>query len=112
MGEVTMGGGQISEEALRERQSMVTPEEPAQILYTSGTTGFPKGAIQSHRSIVNNGMGFAQCWGMRQDDHGCTAMPFFHAGAPVLGVLAALYAGSTLHPLIGFDPHNTLQNTS
>ncbi len=109
MREMTMGGAQISEEALRERQSLVTPQDPAQILYTSGTTGFPKGAIQSHRSIVNNGMGFAQCWGMRQDDHGCTAMPFFHAGASVLGVLAALYAGSTLHPLIGFDPLKTLQ---
>jgi len=109
MREMTMGGAQISEEALRERQSLVTPEDPAQILYTSGTTGFPKGAIQSHRSIVNNGMGFAQCWGMRRDDHGCTAMPFFHAGASVLGVLAALYAGSTLHPLIGFDPLKTLQ---
>ncbi len=109
MREMTMDGVQISEEALRERQSLVTPQDPAQILYTSGTTGFPKGAIQSHRSIVNNGMGFAQCWGMRQDDHGCTAMPFFHAGASVLGVLAALYAGSTLHPLIAFDPLKTLQ---
>jgi fatty-acyl-CoA synthase len=109
MREMTMGGAQISEEALRERQSLLTPQDPAQILYTSGTTGFPKGAIQSHRSIVNNGMGFAQCWGMRRDDHGCTAMPFFHAGASVLGVLAALYAGSTLHPLIAFDPLKTLQ---
>jgi len=54
-------------------------------------------------------MGFAQCWEMRRDDHGCTAMPFFHAGASVLGVLAALYAGSTLHPLIAFDPLKTLQ---
>ncbi len=109
MREMTTGGAQIGEEALRERQALVTPEDPAQILYTSGTTGFPKGAIQSHRSIVNNGMGFAQCWGMRRDDHGCTAMPFFHAGASVLGVLAALHTGSTLHPLIAFDPLKTLQ---
>ena len=109
MREMTMGGAQIAEEALPERQALVTPRDPAQILYTSGTTGFPKGAIQSHRSIVNNGMGFAQCWGMRRDDDGCTAMPFFHAGASVLGVLAALYAGSTLHPLIAFDPLKTLQ---
>ncbi len=109
MREMTMGGVQISEEALRERQSLVTPEDPGQILYTSGTTGFPKGAIQSHRSIVNNGMGFAQCWGTRREDHGCTAMPFFHAGASVLAVLASLYAGSTLHPLVGFDPLKTLQ---
>ena len=109
MREMTTGGAQIGEEALRERQSLVTPQDPAQILYTSGTTGFPKGAIQSHRGIVNNGMGFAQCWGIRRDDHYCTTMPFFHAGASVLGVLAALYAGSTLHPLIAFDPLKTLQ---
>ena len=109
MREMTMDGVQISEEELHERQSLVTPGDPAQILYTSGTTGFPKGAIQSHRSIVNNGMGFAQSWETRRDDHSCTAMPFFHAGASVLGVLASLYAGSTLHPLIAFDPLKTLQ---
>jgi fatty-acyl-CoA synthase len=109
MREVVAGGAQVSAEALRERQALVKPTDPAQILYTSGTTGFPKGAIQAHRAIVNNGKVFAQAWGMRRDDYGCTGMPFFHAGASVLGILAALYTGSTLHPLIAFDPLKALQ---
>ncbi len=109
MREVVASGAQVSAEALRERQALVKPTDPAQILYTSGTTGFPKGAIQAHRAIVNNGKVFAQVWGMRRNDHGCTGMPFFHAGASVLGILAALYTGSTLHPLIAFDPLKALQ---
>jgi fatty-acyl-CoA synthase len=107
--EVAVSGAQVSAEELRERQSQVKPTDPAQILYTSGTTGFPKGAIQAHRAIVNNGKVFAQVWGMRREDHGCTAMPFFHAGASVLGILAALFTGSTLHPMLAFDPVKTLQ---
>jgi len=103
------GGAQVSPDALRERQASVKPTDPGQILYTSGTTGFPKGAIQSQRAILNNGTIFARRWGVQQDDHICTAMPFFHAGGCVLGILASLGIGSTLHPLIAFDPLKVLQ---
>lgn len=107
--EMVAGGSQVSDDALRERQALVKPTDPGQILYTSGTTGFPKGAVQSQRSILNNGAIFARRWGMKQGDHVCTAMPFFHAGGCVLGILAALGAGATLHPLVAFDPLKTLQ---
>jgi fatty-acyl-CoA synthase len=107
--EMAAGGAAISEEALRERQSSVTPMDPAMIQYTSGTTGFPKGAILRHHGIVNIGMAFSEQWGTRQDDHGCTAMPFFHVGGCILAVIATIYAGSTLHPLVAFDPLKALQ---
>src|SRR6266705_2389783 len=107
--EMVAGGSQVSADALRERQASVKPTDPGQILYTSGTTGFPKGAVQSQRAILNNGAIFARRWGQHQGDHGCTAMPFFHAGGCVLGILGALGAGSTLHPLIAFDPVKALQ---
>ena len=107
--EMIADGAQVSPDALRERQASVKPTDPGQILYTSGTTGFPKGAIQSQRAILNNGTIFARRWGIRQDDHICTAMPFFHAGGCVLGILASLGIGSTLHPLIAFDPLKVLQ---
>lgn len=107
--EMVAGGSQVSAGALQERQALVKPTDPGQILYTSGTTGFPKGAVQSQRSILNNGAIFARCWGIKQGDHVCTAMPFFHAGGCVLGILASLGAGATLHPLIAFDPLKTLQ---
>ncbi len=107
--EMVAGGAQLSADALRERQASVKPSDPGQILYTSGTTGFPKGAVQSQRGIINNGAIFARCWGITREDHYCTAMPFFHAGGCVLGILAALGAGATLHPLIAFDPLKALQ---
>ena len=107
--EMVAGGAQLSAGALRERQASVKPNDPGQILYTSGTTGFPKGAVQSQRAILNNGAIFARCWGITREDHICTAMPFFHAGGCVLGILAALSAGATLHPLIAFDPLKALQ---
>jgi fatty-acyl-CoA synthase len=107
--EMIAEGEKISVGALRERQASVKPTDPGQILYTSGTTGFPKGAVQSQRGILNNGAIFARRWGMQQGDRVCTAMPFFHAGGCVLGILAALGAGATLHPLIAFDPLKTLQ---
>ncbi len=107
--EMVADGAQVSTGALRERQTSVKPTDPGQILYTSGTTGFPKGAVQLQRAILNNGAIFARRWGMQQNDHICTAMPFFHAGGCVLGILAALGVGATLHPLITFDPLKALQ---
>src|SRR5205823_546769 len=107
--EMVADGAQVSADTLYERQASVKSTDPGQILYTSGTTGFPKGAVQSQHGILNNGAIFARRWGMKQGDRVCTAMPFFHAGGCVLGILAALGAGSTLHPMIAFDPLKALQ---
>jgi fatty-acyl-CoA synthase len=110
--EMIAEGANVSADALRERQASVKPTDPGQILYTSGTTGFPKGAVQSQRAILNNGTIFARRWGIQQGERVCTAMPFFHAGGCVLGILASLGMGATLHPLIAFDPLKTLQVVS
>jgi len=107
--ELVAAGEGVSREALQERQAAVLPGDPAQILYTSGTTGFPKGAIQTQQAIVNNGRIFALRWGVQPGERLCTAMPFFHAGGCVLGILATLGIGATLHPLMAFDPLKTLQ---
>ncbi len=107
--EMVANSSNVSVEALHERQALVAPMDPAMIQYTSGTTGFPKGVVMSHYNIVNNAMVFAQCWGSRQQDHGFTAMPFFHVGGCVLANLGTIYAGATLHPMISFDPLKALQ---
>ncbi|MBV9232077.1 MAG: AMP-binding protein, partial [Chloroflexi bacterium] len=86
--------------------------DPAMIMYTSGTTGSPKGAVLTHRSLLNNAWLQAQRWGLDQTDRYCTPMPFFHAGGCVSGILAVLSAGCTLHPLIAFDPVKALQINS
>ncbi|HZR39074.1 MAG TPA: AMP-binding protein [Ktedonobacteraceae bacterium] len=107
--EMVAHGASIQPQALHERQASVNPMDTVMMQFTSGTTGFPKGVMLSHRGILNNAAGFISRWGKDANDRVCTAMPFFHVGGCVLGVLGALYAGSTLHPLIAFDPRKALQ---
>ncbi|HYK84355.1 MAG TPA: AMP-binding protein [Ktedonobacteraceae bacterium] len=107
--EMVAGGAQVSDEALSERQASIASSDPVMMQYTSGTTGFPKGVVLTHYGIVNNAIVFMSRWEASQSDRGCTAMPFFHVGGCVLAVLGAIYAGSTLHPMLAFDPLKTLQ---
>lgn len=107
--EMVAGGSAISLPELRARQASVQPQDTAMIQYTSGTTGFPKGVMLSHFSIVNDAAAFMARWGGSEHDRSCTAMPFFHVGGCVLAVLGAIYAGATLHPLLAFDALKTLQ---
>ncbi len=107
--EMVAAGTQISADALRVRQASVRPQDPAQIQYTSGTTGFPKGAILRHRSMLNNAMIVARQWGLGQNDHYCNLMPFFHTAGCVIGVLGPLAAGAVMHPLLTFHPLTALQ---
>src|SRR2546423_468081 len=107
--EMVSAGSQISADALRARQALVRPQDPAQIQYTSGTTGFPKGAILQHRSILNNAMLVARQWGLGPNDRYCNFMPFFHTAGCVIGVLGPLAAGAVMHPLLTFHPLTALQ---
>ncbi len=107
--EMVAGGEQVSNAALRERQASVQPRDPVQIQYTSGTTGFPKGAILHHHGILNNAMLLAHRWGLRQSDRYCNLMPLFHTAGCVVAVLGNLYTGSTMHALLAFDPLKALQ---
>ena len=103
--EMVAGGTAESSEARRERQASVKPADPAMLLYTSGTTGFPKGAMLSHRAVINNMMLIMRRVGhaVEPGDRYCLPMPFFHiAGAG--GVVAVIVAKMVLHPLIAFDP--------
>jgi fatty-acyl-CoA synthase len=102
-------GSQIDAEALRVRQAAVKPQDPAQIQYTSGTTGFPKGAILRHHSILNNAMIVAHTWGLSQGDRYCNPMPFFHTAGCVIGMLGPLAAGAVVHPLLTFHPLTALK---
>jgi fatty-acyl-CoA synthase len=110
--EVITAGATLSDEALTQRQTSVTPDDPVMILYTSGTTGSPKGAMLSHRGILNNGLLMARRWGLQQTDRYSTPMPFFHAGGCIAGIMATFACGCALHPLIAFDPIKLMQINS
>jgi fatty-acyl-CoA synthase len=116
-GEMVTGGAAISDEALRERQAEVSPSDPAILMYTSGTTGYPKGALLTHYSLVNNAVvygkrlePFAQREGLAVKDlHSNVIFPFFHVAGIVIGLLAPLYLGYTIYPLLAFDPVKAMQ---
>jgi len=102
-------GGSLSDEALQARQSSVALHDVAQIQYTSGTTGVPKGAMLTHHGVVNNALLSSVRWGIAADDRLVTPMPFFHVAGCILHALGALTRGATLIPMIVFDPAKQLE---
>jgi len=115
--EVITAGAQVSDTVLAERQESVSPSDPAILMYTSGTTGFPKGALLTHSGLVNNAVvytkrlePFALREGLTlQELRASSWFPFFHVAGIVTGLLAPLYAGSTAYPLLAFDPVKAMQ---
>ena len=106
---VGAGAAAISDEALAERQAAVTPNDPAMILYTSGTTGFPKGAVLTHRNLLNQAYFVMRQGKFDEDIRGCVLVPFFHVFGCVGYVLVALSSGGAIYPLLGFDPLKAMQ---
>lgn len=82
----------------------VQPHDPAQIQYTSGTTGFPKGAVLHHRGIMNNPRFFLARLGLSQGGKNLCVMPMFHTSGCVGGTLGALTTGGVLILPRAFDP--------
>jgi fatty-acyl-CoA synthase len=114
--EVVAAGAQVSDAQLRTRQASITPSDQAILLYTSGTTGFPKGAKLSHYSLVNNAVIVNEWFApvlereelARTDFRSCITVPLFHV-AGFMGLIGALHLGGTVCPLLAFDPIKTMQ---
>ncbi|MBX3586085.1 MAG: AMP-binding protein [Ramlibacter sp.] len=84
--------------------------DPINIQFTSGTTGFPKGATLTHRNILNNGFFIGECMKLTPADRLCIPVPLYHCFGMVLGNLACLAHGATIvYPNDGFDPLTVLQ---
>ncbi|MCE1177975.1 MAG: AMP-binding protein [Micrococcales bacterium] len=95
---------------LVEVQASLDPDDPINIQYTSGTTGFPKGATLSHRNILNNGYMVGEICRYTENDRICIPVPFYHCFGMVMGNLAATTHGACMViPAPGFDPAKTLQ---
>jgi len=104
---------QVSPQDLARRQRELHFDEPINIQYTSGTTGFPKGATLSHHSILNNGFFCGERMRFTDQDRLCIPVPFYHCFGMVLGNLACVTHGATMVlPAEGFDPVKTLEALS
>ena len=90
----------------------VQPGDPAQIQYTSGTTGFPKGALLHHRGLTNNARIFSTLSGARAGDVYVSPFPMFHTAGCVIGTLGTLQAGMRHVPVLAFDPSLMLEASS
>ncbi len=108
--EELVGPGRTGDRAeLARRQALLGPDEPINIQYTSGTTGFPKGATLSHHNILNNGYNVGRLCGYTPEDRVCIPVPFYHCFGMVMGNLACTSHGATMViPGPGFDPKATL----
>jgi fatty-acyl-CoA synthase len=99
------GGQGVSDEAYRSRQASLSADDPINIQYTSGTTGFPKGATLSHRNILNNGYFVARLQQFTDQDRLCIPVPFYHCFGMVMGNLGCTTHGATMViPGDSFDP--------
>jgi fatty-acyl-CoA synthase len=99
----------VPEVTLRNRMATLNNTDPINLQYTSGTTGFPKGATLSHRNILNNGYFSAELIGLGQGDRLCIPVPFYHCFGMVIGNLGCTTHGATMViPAPGFDAGLTL----
>ena len=94
---------------LAEIEATLSPDDAINIQYTSGTTGFPKGATLSHHNILNNGYFVGELCGYTENDRICIPVPFYHCFGMVMGNLGATSHGACIViPAPAFDPAATL----
>ncbi len=109
-GELQGRAAQVEPQTLVERQAGLQFDDPINIQYTSGTTGFPKGATLSHYNILNNGYMVGESLGLTEHDRLVIPVPLYHCFGMVMGNLGCLTHGSTMiYPGDAFDPLATLQ---
>ncbi len=104
------GAAHISDEELQNYENQIQFDDPVNIQYTSGTTGFPKGVTLSHHNILNNGYFIGIRLHYTEKDRVCIPVPFYHCFGMVIGNLCCTAHGSTMViPNDSFDPKLTLE---
>ena len=107
--ELIAEGSELPATAVAERMAGLSAEDPINIQYTSGTTGYPKGATLSHRNILNNGFFTTELINFTEADRLCIPVPFYHCFGMVMGNLGCTTHGACMViPAPGFDPEITL----
>ena len=96
--------------SLEEREKLVSPEDPVAIMYTSGTTGVPKGVVLDHLGLINKSLAAAKRQGLSGEDRLCLFFPLFHMfGNTCIALTGLLTGGTLIMPCLTFDPSKVLQ---
>ena len=100
----------VERDAIASRMAELSFDDPINIQYTSGTTGFPKGATLSHHNILNNGFFVTELLRLSEADVTCLPVPFYHCFGMVMGNLGTLsHGGCVVIPAPSFEPRATLE---
>ena len=103
-------GDSVDAEQINQGARKLDPGDPINVQYTSGTTGFPKGAMLTHRNLLLNAYYIGDCQQISETDRICVPVPFYHCFGCVLGVLCCAIRGAALLvPTEYFDPEATLE---
>jgi fatty-acyl-CoA synthase len=103
----------VDDDALRAREAELDFDDAINIQYTSGTTGFPKGATLSHHNILNNGFFIGEILGYTPEDRVCIPVPFYHCFGMVLGNMAVVTHGACIVlPSEAFDARAVLETVA
>ena len=98
----------VTAEEVEARADAVTPDDVADILFTSGTTGRSKGAMSAHRQTIGVARAWAELGGVRAEDRYLVVNPFFHSFGYKIGIVVGLLTGATLYPVATFDLDRTM----
>lgn len=107
--ELLAHASEVTDETLEHSLKSLHIDEVINIQYTSGTTGFPKGVMLSHKNIVNNGQLVGDYIYLTEKDRLCIPVPFFHCFGCVMGTIASVTHGTTMVIIEQFDPGKVLQ---
>jgi len=102
-------GSDVEVDHVEARANAVSPDDVADILFTSGTTGRPKGAMSAHRQTVGVADVWASLGGVTAEDRYLVVNPFFHSFGYKIGIVVGLLTGCTLYPVAAFQVDQTMR---
>ena len=99
---------EVNQAEVDARSRAIKPDDVCNMQYTSGTTGFPKGVMLTHRNVVNNGKAIGDCMDLSTEDRMMIQVPMFHCFGMVLAMTASVTHGVTMSPIPAFSPRKGL----
>jgi len=107
--EILKMGEEVPDEELATCRAALDPEDVIIMMYTSGTTGFPKGVMLTHHNLITNSSGTAECINLGKADRLCIPVPLFHCFGCVSGTMCCVVSGATMVLVEKFDPAKVLE---